>query len=184
MPKKQSPSDLAETLAGQHLYFLAFLRKRVESDEEAEEILQAAYAKGLRKLAGVDESANIVAWFFRLLRNSLVDHWRHRAVETAAMARYAREGQDMSERAEAQLEKAVCRCVKKLAETVRPEYAEIIRKVDVDGMSLADYARQSGVSSNNAAVRIHRARRNLKKRLLETCGTCAEHACVNCTCDH
>jgi RNA polymerase sigma-70 factor, ECF subfamily len=54
----------------------------------------------------------------------------------------------------------------------------------VDGMSLADYARQSGVSSNNAAVRIHRARRNLKKRLLETCGTCAEHACVNCTCDH
>ena len=44
------------------------------------------------------------------------------------------------------------------------------------------YAEQKGLSSNNAAVRVFRAREALKKRVIESCGTCAEHGCVNCTC--
>lgn len=178
------PSDLTNILVREHRNFLAFLRKRVNDEDAAEEILQAAYVKGLRKLGTIDEGENTVAWFFRLLRNSLVDHWRHCAVESKAMAAYAHEEQEMSKRAAAQMEKAVCTCVKKLIKTLKPEYAEILQQVDIDETPLSDYARKTGVSSNNAAVRIHRARQSLKKRLIETCGTCAEHACVDCTCKH
>ncbi len=176
--------DPADILAREHRHFLAFLRKRVETDTEAEEVLQAAYAKGLRKLGSLDKSENAVAWFFRLLRNSLVDHYRRRAVESKALARYAHEVPEMSPGAEAALEKAVCSCVKKLVKTVKPEYAEVLEKVDLGEMSVSDYARQAGVSANNAAVRVHRARRSLKKRLMETCGACASHGCLDCNCKH
>jgi RNA polymerase sigma-70 factor (ECF subfamily) len=44
------------------------------------------------------------------------------------------------------------------------------------------YAEQKGLSSSNAAVRVFRAREALKKRVIESCGTCAEHGCVDCTC--
>jgi RNA polymerase sigma-70 factor (ECF subfamily) len=45
-----------------------------------------------------------------------------------------------------------------------------------------DFAEQHGISASNASVRVHRARAALRKQLLRTCATCAEHGCVNCTC--
>jgi copper chaperone CopZ len=44
------------------------------------------------------------------------------------------------------------------------------------------FAEQRGLSSSNAAVRVCRAREALKKRVTESCGTCAEHGCLNCSC--
>jgi hypothetical protein len=35
---------------------------------------------------------------------------------------------------------------------------------------------------SNAAVRIHRARAAFRKHLVRTCGACAEHSCIDCTC--
>jgi RNA polymerase sigma-70 factor (ECF subfamily) len=29
---------------------------------------------------------------------------------------------------------------------------------------------------------VHRARQALRRRLEESCGTCAEHACLDCSC--
>jgi RNA polymerase sigma-70 factor, ECF subfamily len=161
--------------------FLAFLMKRVRDKAEAEEILQAAYAKGLRRSSDIEKDESTVAWFYRLLRNSLIDHWRHRAAESKALGLYAGENKGKSAKLETDLEKAVCACVKKLVGTVKPEYAEAIEKVDLKGMTLTDFARQAGVSPNNATVR---ARQSLKKRLIETCGSCAEHACLDCNCKH
>ena len=40
----------------------------------------------------------------------------------------------------------------------------------------------SSLDAVTAAVRVLRARRALKKRVTESCGTCADHGCVNCTC--
>lgn len=179
MPKPQEPADI---LSREHQQFLSFLRRRVRSKTEAEEILQAAYAKGLRKQVSIKDGESTVAWFYRLLRNSLIDHWRRRAVETKALEQYGRVLEDSSRRVDAALEKTVCQCVKRLAKTVKPEYGEVLQKVDVEEMSVRDYARQSGLTANNAAVRVHRARQSLKKRLVETCGACAEHGCLDCHC--
>ena len=181
MPKPQDPADI---FLRERQQFLSFLRKRVRSDAEAEEILQNAYAKGLRKQGAIKDGESTVAWFYRLLRNTLIDHWRHRAVETKALEQYGRDLEGATGRADAALEKAVCQCVKKLAKTVKPEYGEALQKVDVEEMSVRDYAKQSGLSANNAAVRVHRARQSLKKRLMETCGSCAEHGCLDCSCKH
>ena len=39
-----------------------------------------------------------------------------------------------------------------------------------------------GIEPNNAAVRVHRAREALRKRVTASCGPCAEHGYVDCTC--
>ena len=39
-------------------------------------------------------------------------------------------------------------------------------------------------SSNNAAVRVFRAREALRKQVARACGACATHGCVDCTCKH
>jgi RNA polymerase sigma-70 factor (ECF subfamily) len=64
-----------------------------------------------------------------------------------------------------EVQQTVCACVRSLAETLNVEYADSLRRIDVDGMSLQVYAAEIGIEPNNAAVRVHRARETLRKRV-------------------
>jgi RNA polymerase sigma-70 factor (ECF subfamily) len=83
---------------------------------------------------------------------------------------------------DAELRDAVCKCVGRLASTLKPEYAEALRRVEVDGLSVTSFAEEAGITANNASVRLFRARQALKKQLEVSCGTCASHGCLDCTC--
>ena len=80
------------------------------------------------------------------------------------------------------MEGEICACVSRLATTLKPEYAQALQAIDVGGTPVKAFAEQKGWSSSNAGVRVFRAREALKKRVNESCGTCAEHGCLNCTC--
>jgi len=67
-------------------------------------------------------------------------------------------------------------------ETIKPEYGTAIRRVDLDGLSVRDYAIEAGITPSNAGVRLHRAREALRKQLVRTCRTCLEHECLDCVC--
>jgi RNA polymerase sigma-70 factor (ECF subfamily) len=70
----------------------------------------------------------------------------------------------------------------RLLETLRPEYADAVRRVDLDEISVQELAREAGITANNAAVRLHRARLALKRQLEKSCGTCVTHGCLDCAC--
>src|SRR5205823_85614 len=76
-----------------------------------------------------------VAWFYRLLRNALADHRRRCAAERRALAAYAGEAAAGADDDRSLLE-AVCGCVTGLVATLKPELAEIVRGVDLDGVPL------------------------------------------------
>ena len=182
MQRSRDGKSAAVELARQRGRFLAFLEARVGSKEQAEELLQAAYLKGLKSSGAVKEREKITAWFFQLLRNALTDHWRRKAAEGRAVDAYGAEAVRREKIDAAKLDREVCRCVNALLETIKPEYADAIRAVDLDDASVKDLAKTAGVTANSAAVRLHRARKTLKKRLIQTCGKCAEHGCRDCDC--
>jgi RNA polymerase sigma-70 factor (ECF subfamily) len=97
------------------------------------------------------------------------------------MEAFARE-LDTQAAPEPELEAEICACVSRLAATLKPEYAEALQAIDIQGTPVKAFAEQRGLSASNAGVRVFRAREALKKRLTESCGTCAEHGCLNCTC--
>lgn len=163
--------------------FLAFLEKRVGGREAAEEILQQAYVRGLDRGGGLRADESAIAWFYRLLRNALADRWRHDDAERRALTALAGEAATTSADDGALLE-AVCGCVTTLVDTLKPELAAIIRAVDLDGAALRDYAARAEISPNNAAVRLHRARRALGRQLRRSCaaGSIAELRACECDC--
>ena len=69
-----------------------------------------------------------------------------------------------------------------LAATLKPEYAEALQRIEVEGLPVADYAQAAGISASNAGVRVFRAREALRKQVARACGTCAEHGCLDCCC--
>lgn len=175
-----SPEAVAQLVKG-HRQFLAFLERRVESRAVAEDILQTAFARGLERGAGVKEE-KVVAWFYRVLRNAVIDHYRQRSTAEKAMEAWTREFPDVQE-PEAELRQEICQCVSSLLETLKPEYREALQIVDLEEGKLKDLAAQSGITADNAAVRVHRARAALRRRIEQACGTCAVHGCADCSCE-
>lgn len=172
-----STAGTLAALVASHREFLAYVERRVGDRALAEDILQDALVRSLDKVGGVQES--LVGWFYRVLHNAIVDHVRRRAAQDRRLAVMEA---GSSEHADAVLEDVVCRCVTKLAETLKPEYADALRRIDVEGLPVKDYASEAGISPNNAGVRVFRAREALRKQVARACGTCAEHGCFDCTC--
>jgi len=166
-------------LAENRRRFLDFLRPRVESAAVAEDILQEAYAKSISKIDQVREDESVVAWFYQLLRNAVIDHNRRAGTEQEARARLAREADPSFE---PEFRQNLCACMSAVLPHLKPEYAEIVKAVELDERPIADVARAGGLTTNNATVRLHRARAALRRRLVEVCGTCSEHGCLDCTC--
>lgn len=182
-PRRPIDDAVAATLVAQHRAFLSFLRKRVESDAAAEEILQAAFVKAVEKGGAIRDDESAVAWFYRVLRNAVVDHHRRRDAARRALEKEAR-AQEVREdlAADDELQRVACACVLQLVDTLKDDYARILREVDVGGRPVVEVAGELGITANNAGVRLHRARQALKKRVVELCATCATHGCVDCTC--
>jgi len=174
--------ELVGVLVDNHARFLAFLERRVGRRDVAEEILQDAFVKSLDRGDTLRADESVTAWFYRLLRNALVDHVRRRGVEGRALERAANEPVEEAMQPDEALRGVVCACVNGLVGTLKPMYAEAIRAVDLGGKSVQAFAVEAGISANNAAVRLHRAREALHTRLVESCGTCTEHGCLECTC--
>ena len=173
--------DLVGVLVGNHRQFLGFLEKRVGSRALAEDILQDAFVRGMDKLGEVRSDESVVAWFYRLLRNAVIDQRRRTGAAERKLAAFGREVEDHAE-PEVELRSAICRCVNELAGTLKDEYAVALRSVEVEGLAVKDFAKRAGISTNNAGVRVFRAREALRKQVMRSCGTCADHGCLNCTC--
>jgi RNA polymerase sigma-70 factor (ECF subfamily) len=174
--------EILEVLAANHRRFLAFLERRLGSRADAEDLLQDAFVKGLARGHQVNDPESAIPWFYRVLRNALADWYRRRGTEDHAFAEWGGREDASEGPRDDELFPEVCGCVVRLAGTLRPEYAAALRRVDVDGVPVKEFAAEAAITPGNAAVRLHRAREALRTRVIQSCGTCAEHGCLDCRC--
>jgi RNA polymerase sigma factor (sigma-70 family) len=173
--------ELAERLVANHRQFLAFLERRVGDRAVAEDLLQEAFIKSLSKEPDDRDETSSVAWFYRTLRNAVIDHYRRSGARGRALDALAKELENAVEPPPA-IRDEICGCVTRLATTLKPEYAEALQRVDVEETPVQQFAAEAGITANNASVRLFRAREALRKQVRASCGTCAEHGCLECSC--
>ena len=157
------------------------LTQRLGNTETAEEVLQQFCLRTVSTAFDLRRRESILAWLRRLLRTVLVDYTRREATRRRQETDYAQH-QAMT-REEPELESTVCTCLSALLPTLKPEYADILRRVDLLGESRQQVAAALGVTVNNVTVRLHRARQAIKRALLLSCTTCREHGFLRCACD-
>ena len=170
-----------DRLLAQRKQFLAFVQRRVPDFGLAEDILQAAYLRAFEHRDDFQSGESAVAWFYRLLRNAVIDSYRRHAAKDRALEAWTRELETAAQPS-AEIENEVCACLEGVVDSLKPEYAEVLRAVDLGEQRVQEFAERRGISASNAGVRAHRARAALRRELLRTCATCAEHGCLNCVC--
>lgn len=173
---------LAGTLLANLAAFQSFARGRLRDDALAADAVQESLLRALQAEEKLSHDENLLAWFYRILRNVLHDLHRGRARQETALKGFTEHLAATAEEDRA-LENVACRCFRDLLPALRPEYARVIELVDLRGEPQESAAGQLGLSRNNLKVRLHRARRQLRERLEQTCRTCSTHGCLDCTCE-
>jgi RNA polymerase sigma-70 factor (ECF subfamily) len=161
--------------------YLDFLRARVRNADDAEEILQRATVKILERGSSLRQEGKAEAWIFRLLRNELIDHYRRAAVQAGKTVPLTPDF-DLPDAAGLEQEDRLCPCATAEMTSLKPDYAEALRSLEMNDEAISTYAARTGISENNATVRLHRARKALRTRVAARCGACAGAGCFSCTC--
>lgn len=181
-PGAHGVPDAARSLARELMSYresvLAFLRARLRSGADAEDVFQQALLRAAEHASSVRDPSRARAWFFRIVRRVLADHHARWAVREAKLATLA---VDLEEQTPEEV--AVCACSLGQLERIRPEYADILRRVDIGEEPLPRVADALGITVNNATVRLHRARKALREQLQALCGTDSIRACLDCACN-
>lgn len=136
---------------------------------------QRASLRALERCESVRDRERVDGWARRIVVTSALDVLRERRREVALADEDELEG--------ACPEDDVCACTLALVESLPDAYEDILRRVDIEGAGLAELAGSLKSATGNATVRLHRARRALRKRLREHCGIEAMRQCLTCVCN-
>lgn len=172
-----SSALLAELTARQSEY-LAFLSNRVPAAADAEDLLQQSLLRARDRLHTLRDASSLRAWFYRLLRRAVADYHARRARDEQRLGELALELETQTPE-----ESASCACSLGLLAGLRPEYRAMLEQVDLEDRSLRDVAADLGITTNNATVRLHRARRALRDALAGHCNTTSVRECQDCGCE-
>lgn len=162
--------------------FLGFFQRRLRRPDEAEDAFQDFCVKVICAARNPKDSGKVDAWLRRVMRNSLIDHYRRRGTRQRAMDAYAAEPAEAIVQPDMEQVENPCCCVGDILPTLRPDYAEIVRRVDLAEEPRERVAAGLGLTPNNVGVRLHRARRALKNKLEERCSSCSFGSYRNCDC--
>ena len=167
---------VADTLRAQRADFEAFVRARV-APQDVDDILQLAALRAIENAGTLEDPGRVTAWLYRIHRNLIVDTYRRRATEQ----RHVDADTDVPERT-ISLDDDPCSCSVIQATRLPESYASILALVDTEGVQLREAAVQLDITPNNAAVRLHRARKALREAMFEHCGVTDPAACAGCRC--
>jgi len=160
--------------------FVAFARKRVGDAHLAEDVVQESLVKALASAKQPTKAEDTVAWFYRILRRSIIDLYRRNDARKRALEQFEKELHFTPTAAD---ERALCQCFKRLLPAVPEQYRELLRRVDLNGGDPAAVAVSLGLTKSNLTVRLYRARKHLREQLSRNCRACSKHGCLDCTCD-
>jgi len=121
--------------------FLRFLERRLRSRADAEDVLQRALLKVVAHEMPLREAEKLIPWFYQILRNLVVDQYRHNAAFRRLQDQVAAEA-DTATEIDEELFQATYPCVNDVAATLKPEYGELIRRVELADEPLHEVARE------------------------------------------
>ncbi len=152
-------------------------RRLVGSREEAEDLVQEAYARAFRSWRSFTPGTNMRAWLLRILTNLNVD--RGRRIQRSPQTQPLEEGdyflanklasaggEEVLEQEQVVERMSQDSVVKALAE-IQPQFRDVVVLVDIGDFTYADAAQILDIPIGTVMSRLHRGRRALKQKLAE-----------------
>jgi RNA polymerase sigma factor (sigma-70 family) len=149
---------------------LRFLRSRLRSREDAEDILQDFALKAIQGADRLTDLAKVEAWLGITLRNALFDRYRRNAGRARLQERLRAD--PIYEPEAPELLEGPMDCLTHAIDQLKPESAGLLHRSELQEIPLKVIAEDLGITANNVGVRVHRARDALRAAMQSRCTAC------------
>jgi len=166
--------DIQESVRENRNRLFGFIRNRVRSDEDAEDILQEVWFQ-LSRLISLEEIESISAWLFRIARNKITDFYRKSREESYDNWLEGDEGgkwqdilfgqpeNDIDEMYKDMFWQTLMEALDEMPENQKDAFV----KSELEGLKLREIAAETGESIKTITSRKSYAIKHLRKRLKE-----------------
>jgi RNA polymerase sigma factor (sigma-70 family) len=166
--------NLAVTVRRERRNLLRYIRSRISSSEDAEDILQDVLLQAVRSLSVTEPIDNLLAWLYTAARNRIIDWYRRKRFATLSLdsADDRVSLQELIAASGIDVEKDVIRTaimeslLESLEELPAPQ-REIFMEQAIEGHTFREIAERTGVSINTLIARKRYAVQFLRKRLAD-----------------
>jgi RNA polymerase sigma-70 factor, ECF subfamily len=157
----------------------AFIRRRVDSAADAEDILQDVFLRIHRHAGSLERQERLVSWLFQVTRNAITDYYRapvrRRELPVGAppdLEQAAGQADAWSEDEDEAFDQAgreLAHCLRPMLSRLPDHYCEAVTLIDLEGLSQQDAASQAGLSLSGMKSRVQRGRRALEQVMHDCC---------------
>lgn len=146
---------------------------------EAEDIYQQAVLKAVVTETDPQDSEKISSWFFRILKNTMIDEFRKTKRDLKKINEYEL---TIEKEFDPTTQKHLCDCVSGFLEDLSPPEKKLIEAHFFEGKSFKELSSEYQSKESALRVKALRAREKLKAALKNSCGMNSMSDAEDCEC--
>jgi len=144
-----------------------FIKKRINNDQDAEDILQIVFLKIHNNINNLSEANKIHSWIYTIARNTIFDFYRAQKhelyIESLSEDIFYEHQEEIS------FNNEIAQCLKIMIQYLPEKYKKALVLTEFQNLSQKELAIQMGLSVSGAKSRVQRARMQLKEMLFNCC---------------
>jgi len=151
-----------------HRSLLTYVRSKIRSKEDAEDILQNVFVKISANADSLSEKEKIQNWLFTVTRNAVIDYYRVNAKKKNVELNESIAEQLLDDES-TDPTKGLDNCVSTMIALLPEEYKSIIEDAEINGISQKELAEKYGMAYSSMRTRVQRGRERLKQLFYNCC---------------
>jgi RNA polymerase sigma-70 factor (ECF subfamily) len=151
-----------------HRELLDYLKSKIRSNEDAEDILQNVFIKISSNIDKLTEEVRLKNWIFTITKNAVIDYYRVNA-NKKKIAVSEPIDENVFETDDPDTTKGLDQCVGSMISLLPEEYRDIITDSEIRGIKQKDLADKYGIAYSSMRSKVQRGRERLKQLFYNCC---------------
>jgi RNA polymerase sigma-70 factor, ECF subfamily len=160
--------EIAQIYSDFRQSLFSFIRSRVRSKEDAEDILQNVFLKMSSNVDRLSDDEKLASWMYAITRNSIIDYYRFNAKRSNVAVSPAIE-ENLPEELDSDPTKGLDQCMISMINLLPADYRAIIIDSEIKGIKQKDLAEKYGIAYPSMRSRVQRGRERLKQLFYNCC---------------
>lgn len=151
-----------------HSELFGYVKSKVRSREDAEDILHNIFIKISANVDKLTEEVKVKNWIFTITRNTIIDYYRINA-NKKKVAVNEEINEEISESEDPDPTKGLDQCMNTMIGLLPEEYRDIIIESEIKGVKQKDLADKYGIAYPSMRSKVQRGRERLKQLFYNCC---------------
>ncbi len=160
--------EVAKIYTQFHTELLRYVKSKVRSAEDAEDILQNVFIKITSGIGSLSDDVKLKSWLFTVTRNTIIDYYRINA-NRKKVTTSDEIHEDIPEMDDVDSTKGLEQCMSSMINLLPEAYRQIIIESEIKGVKQKDLAEKYGVAYPSMRSKVQRGRERLKQLFYNCC---------------